>query len=55
MSKRNDYTNFGFKIKRRHKSWTLVVAWFILMACSMYLIGLIAEQFAPEVPWPLQE
>ena len=51
----NKYTNFGVRIPKKHKPWFLIVAWFILMACSMYLIGLIAEQFAPEVPWPLKK
>jgi len=50
--KKDKYTNFGIRIPKESKPWAMIIAWVIVMACSLYLIGLIAEQFEGRVEWP---
>ena len=52
---KDDYTQVPRRLKKKWKARernTLIVGWVILLVASMYLIGLIAEQFDGQVDWP---
>ena len=49
------YTRVPRSIKKKWKARErnmLIVGWIVLMIASIYLIGIIAEQFEGRVDWP---